>query len=111
MDSQTFSRSFLKGLKKQCDQEILDNYIQRFIHIIQKEAKKGQTSYMFDLNGGGQLHIINWEQAGMIKPSNDDFISAFKRRFPDCDISYQETWVELNSKNKELKQGIVIDWS
>ena len=41
----------------------------------------------------------------------DDLVSGFKKKFPDCDVSYQETWVEVNSSNRVLKKGIIIDWS
>ena len=43
--------------------------------------------------------------------TTDDLVSAFQKRFPDCNISYQEIWVDVNSNNRVLKKGIVIDWS
>ena len=43
--------------------------------------------------------------------TNDDLISAFQKKFLECDVSYQESWVDINSNNRVLKKGIIIDWS
>lgn len=111
MNSQTFSRSFLQGLQEQCRQQRLDQHLQQFIQNIKNEAAVGKTSYIFNLNESGYIRN-SWEQGGKpLIPTNDDFISAFKRRFPDCDVYYQEMWIDVDSNNKVLKKGIVIDWS
>jgi hypothetical protein len=41
----------------------------------------------------------------------DDLISEFKLKFPNCRVSFKETWVDVNKTTKTLKSGIVIDWS
>ncbi len=43
--------------------------------------------------------------------TNEDLVAAFKLKFPDCHVSYEETWLEVNPTNRVLKKGIVIDWS
>jgi len=43
--------------------------------------------------------------------SVDDLISEFKLKFPNCRVSFKETWVDVNKTTKTLKSGIVIDWS
>jgi hypothetical protein len=43
--------------------------------------------------------------------TNEDYISAFKQRFPGCKITYEEKWVDASSNTKHLTKGILIDWS
>ena len=108
MSITTFSRSFLQGLPEQRKQQHIDLLIREFIHDLQNAAAEGKTSYMYsprDLKEIG-IRLLN-------KPpiTNDELVSAFKKKFPDCDVSYQETWVNVSLNKKILKKGIIIDWS
>jgi hypothetical protein len=42
---------------------------------------------------------------------SDELLAALKEKFPDCSVSFQEDWVETRQGVKELKKGILIDWS
>jgi hypothetical protein len=45
----------------------------------------------------------------MRQPHNitmEDFFAAFQLKFPGCDISYQDVWVD-----QDMIKGIRIDWS
>lgn len=95
-----FSRSFLQGIPEQRKQQHIDGLIQESIHMLQNTAAEGKTSYFYDSNNCCPTITI------------DDLVSTFKRKFPDCDISYKETWVENKSiQYRFLKKGINIDWS
>jgi hypothetical protein len=109
MSSPTLSRSFLQGLPELFKQRHIDGLIQGFVNMVQTAATEGKTSYMYDPNS----HRSHLQQHNPSMPviTNDDLISAFQRRFPDCDISYQEVWVDVNSNNRVLRKGITIDWS
>uniref|UniRef100_A0A6C0L7D4 Uncharacterized protein n=1 Tax=viral metagenome TaxID=1070528 RepID=A0A6C0L7D4_9ZZZZ len=139
MSSQTFSRSVLQGIPEQRKQQDIDGLIERFIHELLHAAAMGKTSYMYqpphDLIQTGHAIRINVSSnppalgktflsspssaTGMNSLSNtplpvitiDDLVSAFQKKFPDCDVSYQETWVDIDSNNRSLKKGILIDWS
>lgn len=82
--------------------------IRGFIGDLRNAAAIGKTTYMYnteDQSYRGQRgvtpHVI----------TNKDLISAFEKKFPGCDISYQENWIDIDSNKKVLKKGIVIDWS
>ena len=107
MRAQTFSRSFLQGIPEQRKQQHIDGLIQGFVHMVQRAAAEGKTSYTYDPNNGRQLQ----QHPSLPIITNDDLVSAFQRKFPDCDISYQEVWVDINSNNRVLRKGITIDWS
>jgi len=140
MDSETFSRSFLQGIPEQCKQSRIDQIIYQFINELKNAAAMGKTSYMYqpphDLIQTGPAIRINVSlnppalgktflssasgAAGINSLSNtphlpvitiDDLVSAFQKKFPDCNVSYQETWVDIDSNNRSLKKGIIIDWS
>ena len=40
--------------------------------------------------------------------STEELVAALKRKFPDCDVSYEESWID---DNKIAKKGILINWS
>ena len=97
----TLSRSYLQGIPEQRKQQSIDHIIHGFMRELLNVAEAGKTSYMYSLNAVGQPPVI----------TNDDLVSAFQKKFPECDVSYQETWVDDNPHNRVLKKGIVIDWS
>jgi len=108
MSSPTLSRSYLQGIPEQRKQQRIDYIIQEFMHELLKVAEAGKTSYMYSLdNRHGVVHC--GPQPPVI--TNDEFVSAFQKKFPECDVSYQETWVDVTPHNRVLKKGIVIDWS
>ena len=105
MSTQTFSRAFLQSAPEREKQRILEErrrysegIVNVFIQDLQKLAIEGKTRYVYTQNPPPPL-------------TTDDLIAAFQRKFPDCDVSYQETWVDLTATNRVLKKGIVIDWS
>ena len=105
----TLSRSYLQGIPEQRKQQRIDYIIQGFMHELLKVAEAGKTSYMYSLD----LHHGVAQQSGPQPPviTNDDLVSAFQKKFPECDVSYQEKWVDVTPHNMILKKGIVIDWS
>jgi len=42
---------------------------------------------------------------------NEELLNGLRQKFPDCIISIHEDWVETRQGVKELKKGILIDWS
>lgn len=112
MSTETFSRSFLQRMPEQHKQQHIDSLINVFIHDLRNAAIRGKTSYMYDLNNrqNNSQFVIPLSES-LPRITNDDLVSAFQQKFPDCNISYQETWINVNSNNKVLKKGIMIDWS
>jgi hypothetical protein len=101
------TRAFLQGLPEQRKRGAADATIAPHVTYIQDSAALGKTSYMFEPDNPRHINLV-------IRPNNltaDDFVAAFQRKFPDCTVSYQETWVDVDARNRVLKRGIVIDWS
>ena len=115
MSSKTISRASLKGLPEQQKMGQIDAIVNAISGKIQIIATSGKTSYMYELgiNKVAQEEVdITFNQPyRMTLITNDELIAGFKRKFPDCDISYKEAWIEVKPNNKVLKKGILIDWS
>jgi hypothetical protein len=95
MDTQTFSRAFLQGIPEQRKQQHIETIIQNFISDLQNIAGTGRTTYLFDPAARAvRMYYNQW----LPEITTDDYISAFKRKFPDCAVSWQE-------------KGILIDWT
>jgi hypothetical protein len=113
------TRAFLQGLPEQRKRESeqrkmqsADATIAPHVTYIQDSAALGKTSYMFEPDN--PRHNNPNSQGLVLQPNYltaDDFVAAFQRKFPDCTVSYQESWVDVNVTNRVLKRGIVIDWS
>ncbi len=101
------TRAFLQGLPEQRKRESADSIIAQHVTYIQESAAAGKTSYMFEPDN--HRHNKLTQQPNHL--TADDFVAAFQRKFPDCTVSYKETWVDVNATNRVLKRGIVIDWS
>jgi hypothetical protein len=116
------SRSFLQGLPELRKQQQADQIVQGVGSNIHMAASAGYTSYTYDhspyrravpnampvVQGGntsGQVQSV----ASMI--TDEDLVAAFKRKYPDCSVSYEETWVDVTPQNRILKKGIRVDWS
>ena len=99
MSFQTFDKAYLQSMPDRRKQEIIDKVIQGFLQYLLNTAACGKTSYTFDTAG--------------ISPTitSEDLVAAFKNKFPDCSVSYQEVSIAVTSFNKVIKKNIVIDWS
>ena len=95
MDTQTFSRAFLQGIPEQRKQQHIETIIQNFINELQNVAGTGSTTYLFN---PAAREVRMYHNKWLPEITTDDYIAAFKRKFPDCAISWQD-------------RGILIDWT
>ena len=107
MSTQTFSRAFLQSAPLWERQRRIDRIliITGFVENIQNAAIQGKTQYVY---------IHKPDSSSLPEITRDDLIPAFNRKFPYCDISYKETWVEvdpMDPSKRVLQKSIVIDWS
>jgi hypothetical protein len=110
MSSQIFSRSFLQNLREERKEEQINDTIRGFIDALKNAAAEGKTSYMYDHDNCRVMkRVVNDYHIPVI--TNDEIISGFQKKFPGCKVSYQETWVDIDSNTRVLKKGIIIDWS
>ena len=127
----TFSREYLQNLPAQKRQEIADTIAQDSLQRVLEAATSGETSYLVNLeqdsrgvrrnflNAGAQVQQqirhgtvrVSTLHERIFNLTQDDIIAAFYRKFPGCDISYEETWTDVSPTSRVLKKGIKIDWS
>ena len=106
MSSETFSRSYLKGLPEQRKQQYIESLLtRRIVGDVIVTAESGLTSYMYEPTPGRGYNPPH------LPITHEDYIAAFQRKFPECTVSYQEIWMNTGANTKNLKKGIVIDWS
>lgn len=104
MSSNPISRATLQGMPEKTRQLIIHSIVDGTVSLIQHAANTGRTSYTYD-------PVQDIERYKSRSITTDNLVAAFKQKFPDCDVSYEETWVEIRPGNKVIKKGIVIDWS
>jgi len=130
MSSQIYSRQYLQGLPAAHRRQMLDNDVfrlfQQILQPLQAAALRGETRYLHDMTQWMEQQINSHSritpkearfnqqmqayQQTLVAPS-DELLAGLKEKFPDCDVSFQEDWVETRQGVRELKKGILIDWS
>lgn len=105
--TQTYSRSQLQTLSGRPKRDAIKYYIDGEItDNLLKAARQGKTSY---------FHVedatMTYSRIYHIILTRDDILDALHNKFPECTISYQENWVDTKVGVRELKKGLMIDWS
>ena len=121
MSSKPISRASLQGMQEANKQRYIDGIIDAVVTGVTSAANTGKLSYIYDVNnivinsinsaGIIQMHEHNIiENKPLYKPtiSTEELVAALKRKFPDCDVSYEERWLD---DNKISRKGILINWS
>ncbi len=119
MNSGTYSREDLQNLPQKLKKESINNVISSFALSVYHAASIGKTSYLYQLknenkNSFDYQREMQMRAAGSYvpdPPTKEELIQGCKERFPECTITYEETWVETGKDTKQLKKGILIDWS
>jgi len=129
----TYSRSYLKALSEIRKNQLLNAVINSFIVDLQNAAASGETSYLFNLhdfhekqnariqkqlalNRMSENLVSNkgqkYRMPSPVHLSNDDLITAFQKKFPDCKVFYDTYWIDAVS-NPYLKNNVAINinWS
>ena len=106
-----YSRSYLQGIPEERKKQVIDQMIQGFIHELIALSARGETSYRFPVvyqtpqlmntsHGNIPAHI-----------SIDEIVARFQIKFPECNISYDESWIDQSATRRYLSKAIIIDWS
>lgn len=123
----------LKKIKEEEDRKAktVTAIVEYFRGSVLDAASKEKTSYLIEGSKIEELRNINPNQCcGMNnnnntdrfrqmlqqniftnKFTNEEVVAAFQAIFPDCNITYDEQWVETGRDTRVRKAGIVIDWS
>lgn len=118
---QTYSREFLQSIPEKKKQQEFDAMVQNFWNALYQVAESGQTLYFFDMTNIRKVSSPDLTQRNVIQTArsintqttmtNEEIVTRFQQKFPECLIKYSEEWVESNASTKILKRGITVDWS
>ncbi len=130
MNSETYSSQYLRSLPVKMRKDFVMQSVSQYTQLILGAARNGQTSYLIQENNtpfsGSSVHSFkrhhqieqqrltarsqgrSWEADPI---TDEEMIGALQLIFPDCKITYQETWVDISPDKKELRKGICVDWS
>jgi hypothetical protein len=112
MSDITYSREYLRGIpeqvKRQQKQNAMFMLCSAITRPVTKAASAGKTSHLVEENS--YIQYNNPANYG-VAITNDEILSALSEKFPDCVVSFQETWVDTSHNTRVLKKGILIDWS
>jgi len=139
--SRQFLQGLPEMKRRQTIENDVHRMFQQILQPLQAAALKGETRYLHDMSSWvaekqqndyqqmreQQILRQNEENMRMAKgirgmvlpskmqeqpePPSDELLTGLKEKFPDCSVSFHEDWVETRQGVKELKKGILIDWS
>lgn len=107
----TFSRAYLQGVPEEKKQELLGHIMNQFHCDLIRNAQAGKTSYMVEEHVWRNKCRMVVRHPPPPEFKDWEFIAAIEKRYPDCKVTYEETWVDTGINNRTLKKGVVIDWS
>ena len=115
-----YSRAYLRGipeeLRQQRKEELKRSFVNNLVGNVTDAASREKTSYMVEEAVYAHLQP-SMQRGGALYPcqnvslTDEEIIAALKEKFPDCGISFQETWADTARNTRTLKKGILIDWS
>ena len=106
---QTFDRAYLQNLAGLLRRQQIEQWINNQLHhSIAAAAADGKTSYL--VNGMPQIHTAKGGNPPLPFTS-EEIVEVLQKKYPGCDVSYKEGWVDTNPSTRTLQKGIVIDWS
>ena len=91
------TRAFLQAMPERNKQQFIEARIDNAVTEIQRAALRGRTSYTYDPNKPVTPGLTISDSPPRPTVTMDEWVAAFKRKFPDLNISY--------------KDGILVDWS
>ena len=126
--------------RRERQEQELRNLFQLINNPLMAAAELGETKYLFDMGvwvQGQQQRLQNQQHhREMLKVTmlgqnakmmhvvahkaqaqptsegpSEELLAGLREKFPGCSVSLQEDWVETRQGVKELKKGIMIDWS
>ena len=125
MAEQTFSREYLQGLPEEIKRNTINNVINCIVSEVKRSAIRGETSYIVEkiritnLLKPSLSNLVKFPSSNPSNPSSNlslnisinDIITEMQKKFPDCIVLYEETWVNVTPTNRVLTERILIDWS
>jgi len=107
----SFSAEYLRNLPIQKRKEFVQSSCEQYKQIILQQAACGNTNIFIDQSNNQKKCLVSNSQWMNTPPSTEEIIEYLKEKFPDSKIQYEEKWVDISPSNRQLKKGILVDWS
>ena len=109
-----FSRAYLKKLHTEQKKNHVDNLVAGIIQNIRNASSSGKTSYVVDMTDYSAQYGANRMRpydryppmpayTPLVIPQ-DELVSLFNEKFPDCSITYKETIVDVSANPMPFPQ-------
>jgi hypothetical protein len=120
-----YSREFLRGApdakrreEERCRREQVDYAVTQISKLILKDAEMGKTEWELNLgqlrNGSmrGPFGHLSQELRPLRTSEFDDeeIVEGFRRKFPDCDVTISQDWVDVRPGARELQTRVTVSW-
>ena len=105
---ESISRNYLQNLPIQRRKEFVHQNCEKYTHSIQAHAASGATNCLLTADACPTNKAFTWMKT---PPSVEETIEYLKEKFPDSKVSYEEQWHDIGPGRRELKKGILVDWS
>ena len=105
----TFSRAQLQAIPATRRLEAITRYVDFHLGVVvQTAAAAGKTSYLFVVP---KARACVATTPPPYQLTADDLLEGIRAKFPDCDVDFDEEWVDVRPGVREHRSGIKIDWS
>jgi hypothetical protein len=113
-----YSREFLRGApdakrreEERCRREQVDCAINQASKLILKDAEMGKTEWELNLgqpkNRALPQELRHLTMSGF---KDEEIVEGFRRKFPDCDVTMSQDWVDIRPGTRELQTRVTVSW-
>jgi hypothetical protein len=107
-----YSREFLRGYRDQHRRQTVDYHINRWAGEVLAKAQEGCMEWSCNIGTwrGEQERSSRRAHPPTYVPTNEDLVEGFLRKFPDCDVTISQDWVDIRPGARELQTRITVSW-
>jgi hypothetical protein len=107
-----YSREFLRGYREQQRRQMVDHHIGQWIGDILTAAQRGDLEYSFSIDGWRTMieRSFRASRAPADVPTNEEIAEGLLRKFPGCDVTITQDWVDVRPGARELQTRITVSW-
>lgn len=108
--SETFSREYLQSYPAIKKQEYIHRILRSFHNDLLNAAAAGLTSFKVDERLVEQTRNLNTYPP---QPNFTDaeLVTTIQAKYPECKVTYVNSWVGNSPYPNQMKKGVLIDWS
>ena len=115
------TREFLQGRRESFRRQKHDEIVTTWTSELLQKARRGETEWSF--NVGKMIENLKLSSRSFssfstasnpfphFAPTVGELLDAVKRRFPDCEVSLADTWVDVHPGTKEMQTRLTISWA